>query len=112
MDSAAMGVDPQQRADGLRDGRRRAAVMDFLKIEKNAAIVDGATADPRVDIAIRHPARLTRCSLRRNSDPSGWPKSRRAAGVQQYLAGRGGRRANIERPSPAPKEYDGFLRAG
>jgi len=83
------------------------AVMDLLKLDK-AAIVgwsDGAIIG--LDIAINHPARLTRLfAFAANSDPSGVADISQSPVFNKYLARA---KAEYENLSPAPKDYDGFL---
>jgi pimeloyl-ACP methyl ester carboxylesterase len=83
------------------------AVMDFLKIGK-AAIVgwsDGAIIG--LDIAIRHPERLTRLfAFAANSDPSGVADISHSAVFNKYLARA---KSEYESLSPTPKEYESFL---
>jgi len=83
------------------------AVMDFLKLEK-AAIVgwsDGAIIG--LDIAINHPARLTRLfAFAANSDPSGIADISQSPVFDKYLARA---KTEYESLSPTPKEYDAFL---
>jgi pimeloyl-ACP methyl ester carboxylesterase len=83
------------------------AVMDVLKIDK-AAIVgwsDGAIIG--LDIAIKHPARLTRLfAFSANSDPSGVADISQSAVFNAYLARAKG---EYEKLSPTPKDYDTFL---
>jgi pimeloyl-ACP methyl ester carboxylesterase len=83
------------------------AVMDVLKIDK-AAIVgwsDGAIIG--LDIAIKHPARLTRLfAFAANSDPSGVADISQSAVFNAYLARAKSEYATL---SPTPKEYDAFL---
>jgi pimeloyl-ACP methyl ester carboxylesterase len=83
------------------------AVMDVLKVDK-AAIVgwsDGAIIG--LDIAIKHPARLTRLfAFAANSDPSGVADISQSAVFDKYLARAKAEYASL---SPAPKDYDAFL---
>jgi pimeloyl-ACP methyl ester carboxylesterase len=83
------------------------AVMDFLKLDK-AAIVgwsDGAIIG--IDIAIKHPERLSRLfAFAANSDPSGVADISQSAVFNTYLART---KTEYERLSPTPKEYDAFL---
>jgi pimeloyl-ACP methyl ester carboxylesterase len=83
------------------------AVMDFLKIEKVAIIgwSDGAIIG--LDIAIHHPARLTRLfAFAANSDPSGVADIAQSAVFNQYLVRA---KAEYQSLSPTPNEYDSFL---
>ncbi|HTC97010.1 MAG TPA: alpha/beta hydrolase [Bradyrhizobium sp.] len=83
------------------------AVMDSLKIE-NAALVgwsDGAIIG--LDIAINHPARLTRLfAFAANSDPDGVADIANSPVFNKYLERA---KAEYQKLSPTPKEYDSFL---
>jgi pimeloyl-ACP methyl ester carboxylesterase len=83
------------------------AVMDFLKIEKAALVgwSDGAIIG--LDIAINHPARLTRLfAFAANSDPDGVADIANSPVFNKYLERA---KAEYQKLSPTPKEYDAFL---
>lgn len=83
------------------------AVMDFLKIEKAAIIgwSDGAIIG--LDIAINHPARLTRLfAFAANSDPDGVADIANSPVFNKYLERA---KAEYQKLSPTPTEYDAFL---
>jgi pimeloyl-ACP methyl ester carboxylesterase len=83
------------------------ALMDYLKIDK-AAIVgwsDGAILG--LDIALRHPERITKLfAFAANSDPSGVKDVSKSPVFTAYIA-----RAEkeYEKLSPTPHEYQAFL---
>jgi pimeloyl-ACP methyl ester carboxylesterase len=82
-------------------------LMDHLKIQK-AAIVgwsDGAILG--LDIAIHHPARVSKLfAFAANSDPSGVKDVEHAAVFAAYIARA---RKEYETLSPTPREYDSFV---
>jgi pimeloyl-ACP methyl ester carboxylesterase len=83
------------------------AVMDFLKIEKAALVgwSDGAIIG--LDIAINHPARLTRLfAFAANSDPDGVADIASSPVFNKYLERA---KSEYQKLSPTPKEYDAFL---
>lgn len=83
------------------------AVMDFIKIEKAAIIgwSDGAIIG--LDIAINHPARLTRLfAFAANSDPDGVADIANSPVFNKYLERA---KAEYQKLSPTPTEYDAFL---
>jgi pimeloyl-ACP methyl ester carboxylesterase len=83
------------------------AVMDFLQIEKAALVgwSDGAIIG--LDIAINHPARLTRLfAFAANSDPDGVADIANSPVFNKYLERA---KAEYQKLSPTPKEYDSFL---
>ena len=83
------------------------AVMDFLQIEKAALVgwSDGAIIG--LDIAINHPARLTRLfAFAANSDPDGVADIASSPVFNKYLERA---KAEYQKLSPTPKEYDSFL---
>lgn len=83
------------------------AVMDFLQIEKAAVVgwSDGAIIG--LDIAINHPARLTRLfAFAANSDPDGVADIASSPVFNKYLERA---KAEYQKLSPTPKEYDSFL---
>ncbi len=83
------------------------AVMDFLKVDK-AAIVgwsDGAIIG--LDIAIKHPERLTRLfAFAANSDPDGVADIASSPVFTKYLERA---KEEYQKLSSTPKEYDAFL---
>lgn len=83
------------------------ALMDVLKIDKAAMVgwSDGAIIG--LDIAINHPARLTRLfAFAANSDPSGVADISQSAVFNTYLARAKSEYASL---SPTPKDYESFL---
>lgn len=83
------------------------AVMDFLKIDKAALVgwSDGAIIG--LDIAINHPARLTRLfAFAANSDPDGVADIASSPVFNKYLERA---KAEYQKLSPTPTEYDAFL---
>jgi pimeloyl-ACP methyl ester carboxylesterase len=83
------------------------AVMDFLQIEKAAVVgwSDGAIIG--LDIAINHPTRLTRLfAFAANSDPDGVADIANSPVFNKYLERA---KAEYQKLSPTPKEYDSFL---
>ena len=83
------------------------ALMDFLKIDKAALVgwSDGAIIG--LDIAIRHPDRLSKLfAFAANSDPSGVKDVNQSPVFTAFIA----RAKNeYEKLSPTPTEYDAFL---
>lgn len=83
------------------------AVMDFLEVDKAALVgwSDGAIIG--LDIAINHPARLTRLlAFAANSDPDGVADIASSPVFNKYLERAKG---EYQKLSPTPKEYDTFL---
>src|ERR1700751_3438713 len=83
------------------------AVMDFLQIEKAALVgwSDGAIIG--LDIAINHPARLTRLfAFAANSDPDGVADIANSPVFNKYLERA---KAEYQKLSPTRREYDSFL---
>ena len=83
------------------------AVMDFLKIEKTALVgwSDGAIIG--LDIAMKHPERLTRLfAFAANSDPDGVADIANSPVFNQYLERA---KEEYQKLSPTPTEYDAFL---
>jgi pimeloyl-ACP methyl ester carboxylesterase len=83
------------------------ALMDFLKIDKTPVIgwSDGAIIG--LDIAIRHPERLSKLfAFAANSDPSGVKDVNQSPVFTSFIARA---RQEYEKLSPTPTEYDVFL---
>jgi len=83
------------------------ALMDYLKIDKAALVgwSDGAIIG--LDIALRHPERLTKLfAFAANSDPSAVKDVDKSPVFSAFIARA---RKEYERLSPTPKEYDAFL---
>jgi pimeloyl-ACP methyl ester carboxylesterase len=83
------------------------ALMDFLKIDKTSVIgwSDGAIIG--LDIAIRHPERLSKLfAFAANSDPSGVKDVNQSPVFTSFIARA---RQEYEKLSPTPTEYDVFL---
>lgn len=83
------------------------ALMDFLKIPKAALVgwSDGAIIG--LDIAIRHPERLTKLfAFAANSDPSGVKDIEKSPVFTAFIERA---RKEYEKLSPTPKEYDAFV---
>jgi pimeloyl-ACP methyl ester carboxylesterase len=83
------------------------AVMDFLKLDKAALVgwSDGAIIG--LDIAINHPARLTRLfAFAANSNPDGVADIAGSPVFNKYLERAKG---EYQQLSPTPKEYESFL---
>ena len=84
------------------------ALMDYLKIDKAALIgwSDGAIIG--LDIAMRHPERLTKLfAFAANSDPSAVKDVEHDPVFSAFIARA---RTEYEKLSPTPKEYDAFLK--
>jgi pimeloyl-ACP methyl ester carboxylesterase len=83
------------------------ALMDFLKVPKAAVVgwSDGAIIG--LDIAMKHPERLTKLfAFAANSDPSGVSDISESKVFNDYIARAG---EEYKALSPAPDEYDSFL---
>jgi pimeloyl-ACP methyl ester carboxylesterase len=83
------------------------ALMDFLKIDKTPVIgwSDGAIIG--LDIAIRHPERLSKLfAFAANSDPSGVKDVNQSPVFTSFIARA---RQEYEKLSPTPTEYEMFL---
>jgi pimeloyl-ACP methyl ester carboxylesterase len=83
------------------------ALMDFLKIPKAALVgwSDGAIIG--LDIAIRHPERLTKLfAFAANSDPSGVKDIEKSPVFTAFIERA---RKEYEKLSPTPKEYESFV---
>ena len=83
-------------------------LMDYLKIDKAALIgwSDGAIIG--LDIALRHPARLSKLfAFAANSDPSAVKDVEHDPVFSAFIARA---RKEYETLSPTPKEYDAFLK--
>jgi pimeloyl-ACP methyl ester carboxylesterase len=83
------------------------ALMDFLKIDKTPVIgwSDGAIIG--LDIAIRHPERLSKLfAFAANSDPSGVKDVNQSPVFTSFIARA---RQEYEKLSPTPTEYEVFL---
>jgi pimeloyl-ACP methyl ester carboxylesterase len=83
------------------------ALMDYLKIPKAALVgwSDGAIIG--LDIAIRHPERLTKLfAFAANSDPSGVKDIEKSPVFTAFIERA---RKEYEKLSPTPKEYDAFV---
>jgi pimeloyl-ACP methyl ester carboxylesterase len=84
------------------------ALMDYLKIGKAALIgwSDGAIVG--LDIAMRHPERLSKLfAFAANSDPSAVKDVEHDPVFSAFISRA---RSEYEKLSPTPKEYDAFLR--
>jgi len=84
------------------------ALMDYLKIDKAALIgwSDGAIIG--LDIAMHHPERLTKLfAFAANSDPSAVKDVEHDPVFSAFIARA---RAEYEKLSPTPKEYEAFLK--
>jgi pimeloyl-ACP methyl ester carboxylesterase len=83
-------------------------LMDYLKIDKAALVgwSDGAIIG--LDIALRHPGRLTKLfAFAANSDPSAVKDVEHDPVFSAFIARA---RKEYETLSPTPKEYDAFLK--
>ncbi len=83
-------------------------LMDYLKVDKAALVgwSDGAIIG--LDIALRHPARLTKLfAFAANSDPSAVKDVEHDPVFSTFIARA---RKEYEALSPTPKEYDAFLK--
>ena len=83
------------------------ALMDFFKIDKTPVIgwSDGAIIG--LDIAIRHPERLSKLfAFAANSDPSGVKDVNQSPVFTSFIARA---RQEYEKLSPTPTDYDVFL---
>ena len=83
------------------------ALMDYLKIPKAALVgwSDGAIIG--LDIAIRHPERLTKLfAFAANSDPSGVKDIEKSPVFTAFIERA---RKEYEKLSPTPKDYDAFV---
>ena len=83
-------------------------LMDYLKIDKAALVgwSDGAIIG--LDIALRHPERLTKLfAFAANSDPSAVKEVEHDPVFSAFIARA---RKEYETLSPTPKEYDAFLK--
>ena len=84
------------------------ALLDYLKIDKAALIgwSDGAIIG--LDIAMRHPERLSKLfAFAANSDPSAVKDVEHDPVFSTFIARA---RTEYEKLSPTPKEYDAFLK--
>jgi pimeloyl-ACP methyl ester carboxylesterase len=83
------------------------ALMDFLKIDKTPVIGWSGGAIIGLDIAIRHPERLSKLfAFAANSDPSGVKDVNQSPVFTSFIARA---RQEYEKLSPTPTEYDVFL---
>ena len=83
------------------------ALMDFLKISKAAVVGWSDGAILRLDMAMKHPERLTKLfAFAANSDPSGVADVTSSKVFNDYIARAG---EEYKKLSPTPDEYDGFL---
>ena len=83
-------------------------LMDYLKIDKTALVgwSDGAIIG--LDIALRHPQRLSKLfAFAANSDPSAVKDVEHDPVFSAFIARA---RGEYEKLSPTPKEYDAFLK--
>jgi pimeloyl-ACP methyl ester carboxylesterase len=84
------------------------ALMDYLKVDKAALVgwSDGAIIG--LDIALRHPQRLSKLfAFAANSDPSAVKDVEHDPVFSAFIARA---RKEYEQLSPTPKEYDAFLK--